>query len=269
MKYRFGFIGAGHMGGALAVAAAKLVPGEKIIISDTNISRAGALADQIGCAVGSAVDVARESQYLFIGVKPQNIQELFAEIGGVITEKGNRTIVVTMCAGVTIGRLWQLTGNEFPVIRIMPNTPVAVGEGCILYASAGGVSQEEIDEFLGDMGAAGSFLPMNENLIDAASAVSGCGPAFVYKFIMALEEAGVSLGLPEGVARILAEQTVLGSAKLAIESGEAPAELCDHVCSPGGSTIEGVKVLDGSAFSKSLLSAVEASYKRTVELGKS
>ena len=269
MEYKLGFIGAGHMGGALIQAAAKKLKGNQIIISDKDGSKAEELARVLGCDAGSSDRLTAESQYIIIGVKPQNIAELFEELAQTLKSYRRRKVFVTMAAGVKISRIWELAGERVPVIRIMPNTPVAVGEGCILYTYDGGVTSEEIAGFLNSMEYAGKFIEMSEELIDAGCAISGCGPAFVYQFIMALAEAGEKCGLPREIAMLLAEQTAMGSAKLAIDSGEDPSILCDHVCSPGGSTIEGVKVLRRGEFNKIVSAAVAASFRRTVELGNS
>ena len=146
MTYTFGFIGVGHMGSALAKAAAKRVPGGKIMISDSSQSRISAVAGELGCATGTATQVVGGSKYVFIGVKPQNMSELFKEILPVLAHKKERTVLVSMAAGVTTERLTELAGTDVPVIRIMPNTPVEVEEGCVLYTCAGGVTEEETVE---------------------------------------------------------------------------------------------------------------------------
>ena len=267
MGYKLGFIGAGHMGGALAQAVAKKITGNQMIISDKDGSKAKELAGILGCDVGLSDELIAESKYVVIGVKPQNIAELFEECAQVIRNSHDRKVFVTMAAGVKISRIWELAGESVPVIRIMPNTPVAVGEGCVLYTYDGGVTNEELADFLNSMEYAGKFIEMPEELIDAGCAISGCGPAFVYQFIMALAKAGEICGLPREIALLLAEQTAMGSAKLAIDSGEDPAALCDHVCSPGGSTIEGENVRKSGEFAESISDAVAASFRRTVELG--
>ena len=269
MRYKLGFIDAGHMGSALVEAAAKVVKAEQMIISDIDAGRAEILAKKLGCDVGDAGTVAASSQFTFIGVKPQNISELFVEISPILNRTEEKTVLVSMAAGVTLSRIRELSGDSVSAIRIMPNTPVAVSQGCVLYTPGTDVAEETVKDFLGYMSAAGRFIRMDESLIDAGCAISGCGPAFVYQFIMAMTSAGVDCGLPQDIAQMLSEQTVLGAAKLAIESGEAPFELCAQVCSPGGSTIEGVKSLRASDFSKAVGEAVRASYVRTVELGKS
>jgi pyrroline-5-carboxylate reductase len=150
----------------------------------------------------------------------------------------------------------------------MPNTPVSVGEGTVLYTANSEVTDGEIADFKAAMKFAGVLDEIPEKLIDAASAVSGCGPAFVFMFIESLADGAVACGLPRDKALVYAEQTVLGAARLALESGKHPGELKDAVCSPGGSTIEGVRTLEEGAFRASAVDAVIAAYEKTKTLGK-
>mgnify|MGYP000819758311 CR=1 FL=1 len=160
-----------------------------------------------------------------------------------------------------------MAGEDFPVIRIMPNTPVSLGAGMIQYC-ADGVSDDQMFAFLGAMAPAGRLDAVPENLIDAASCVSGCGPAWVYQFIEALADGGVACGLPRAKAQEYAAQMVLGSAKLVLESGQHPGTLKDAVCSPGGSTIQGVRVLEEKGMRGAVMDAVLAAYNKTKEMGK-
>ncbi|MCD8146036.1 MAG: pyrroline-5-carboxylate reductase, partial [Clostridiales bacterium] len=168
---------------------------------------------------------------------------------------------------LTIARIREMAGGDYPVIRIMPNTPASIGEGMILYA-AEGVTEEERDRFLYNMAAAGRFDALPESLIDAGSAVSGCGPAFVYPFIEALADGAVACGLPRDKAQEYAAQTLVGAAKLVLESGQHPGALKDAVCSPGGSTIAGVRALEQRGFRSAATEAVVAAYEKTKALGK-
>ena len=149
----------------------------------------------------------------------------------------------------------------------MPNTPAAIGEGMILYC-AEGVEPEEKTAFVDVMQAAGSFDELSESLIDAGSAVSGCGPAFVYPFIEAMADGAVACGLPRAKAQLYAAQTLVGAARLVLESGDHPGALKDAVCSPGGSTIQGVRALEQNGFRSAVMEAVIAAYEKTVALGK-
>ena len=265
MKY--GFIGCGNMGGALAGAAAKAVPADEILVSDRDGAKTAAFSAQTGASVGSAAQVAEECGYIFLGVKPQMLADMFSEIRPVLEKRSGRFVLVSMAAGVRISRIKELAGADYPVIRIMPNIPAAVGEGMILYCTDG-VTADETAEFLSLMSRAGKLCQLEEKLIDAGSAVSGCGPAYAFMFIEALADGGVQCGLPRDKAILLAAQTLLGSAKTVIENGTHPGVLKDAVCSPGGTTIAGVHALEKSAFRGAAADAVLAGYERTLELGK-
>ena len=259
---KIGFIGCGNMGGALAEAAAK--SGNEILLFDTAEDKAKALAEKIGGCSVSLSEIAKQSDYIFLGVKPQIMP---AALPALCKELGDRKpVLISMAAGMTIEKLLSLAGGEYPIIRIMPNTPVAVGSGMILYTAA--CDEENTEEFLSFMAAAGRFSQIPESLMDAASAVSGCGPAFACQFIEALADGAVSCGLPRDKAIVYAAAMLEGTAKLVLETGTHPAALKDAVCSPGGSTIEGVRCLEKGAFRGTVSEAVEKSYKRTKELGK-
>ena len=263
----FGLIGVGHMGGALARAAAKELDPERLILANRTPGKAAALARELDCLSGDNHYCAQNAHFLFLGVKPQMMAELLESIGDTLKKRADRFVLVTMAAGLTIERIREMAGGPYPVIRIMPNTPASIGEGMILY-TAEGVTEEELDTFLTVMKGAGRFDPLPEHLIDAGSAVSGCGPAFVYPFIEALADGAVACGLPRVKAQENAAQTLIGAAKLVLESGEHPGVLKDAVCSPGGSTIAGVRALERSGFRSAAMEAVIAAYEKTKELGK-
>ena len=263
-KYMVGFIGAGNMGGALAAAACKSVEPRQVIVADRDETKTAALANTCGCAVGDNETVVQNSRFVFLAVKPQMLSAVAAELKPLLTE---RVVIVSMLAGVTTERLAAELG-ELPIIRIMPNTPAAIGEGMILYTANAAVSDEEKAAFIHLLSAAGQLDEIPEALIDAGSAVSGCGPAFVYLFVEALADAGVQCGLPRDKALQYAAQTVCGAGRMAVVDGRHPAALKDAVCSPGGSTIEGVHALEDGAFRGIVMNAVEASFERTKELGK-
>ena len=161
----------------------------------------------------------------------------------------------------------HMAGSGYPIIRMMPNTPVALGAGMIQYC-CDDVEPAQLQEWLAAMQPAGRLDEVPETLIDAASAVSGCGPAWVYQFIEALADGGVAAGLPRAKAQEYAAQMVLGSARMVLESGSHPGALKDAVCSPGGSTIQGVRLLEERAFRGAVTDAVLAAYEKTKELGK-
>ncbi|MBQ6927972.1 MAG: pyrroline-5-carboxylate reductase [Oscillospiraceae bacterium] len=250
---KIAFIGTGNMGGALAKAASKEKE-NRIYLVNRHPEKAEKLCREIGGEVTDYAEAVREAELIFLGVKPHVLPELCAVLRPLIEKKARPFTVVSMAAGVPVARLKELLG-DCPMIRIMPNTPVAVEEGMILYTADAGAQTEA---FLRSMRFAGRFLSVEERLMDAGMAVSGCGPAFVDLFVEALSDAGVASGLSRKDATVLAAQMVLGSAKLILESGRHPGELKDAVCSPGGTTIQGVRKLEEKGFRSAVIEAVIA-----------
>ena len=253
------------MGGALASAIAKTEC--ELYLSDKDTAKAEALATRLGAAVLDTVALAEKCDMVLIGCKPQGLSALAGELRPAV-EKNAEVVLVSMCAGVSLARLRALFGEKTKIIRIMPNTPAAVGEGMLLYVSNALCAEEDLSLFRGALAPAGRMFLIVEEKIDAASAVSGCGPAFAYMFAQGLAEGGVLCGLSYEDALSFAAQTMMGAGKMLLEGMGHPDALKDAVCSPGGSTIEGVRVLENSAFRGALLEAVSSSYERTKELGK-
>ena len=268
MKIKFGFIGCGNMGGALAQAVAKTVNPFEIALCDANIEKAAALAESLGCGVALLEQVARDCEYIFLGVKPQGFEGLFKEIAPILQKRTDRFVLISMAAGISIAAVEKMCGMKAPIIRIMPNTPVSVGEGMILYSLNDAVEEAEYNTFLHALSKAGKLDEIAEDKIDAASALSGCGPAFVYLFAEALADGAVECGLQRDKANLYAAQTLLGAATLLLESGKHPGELKDAVCSPGGTTIAGVHALEQNSFRSAAMSAVTAAYEKTLKLKK-
>ena len=263
---KFGFIGTGNMGGALAIAAAKT--GATLLLCNRTPAKAEALAAQLGCQVANAQDIAMTCDYIFLGVKPQMMGGLLMDLAPIFKERTTPFVLISMAAGLTMATIRQMAGGDYPVIRIMPNTPVAVGSGVILYDATQDVSQTALDGFCAAMAKAGFVDRLPENLIDAGSAVAGCGPAFVAMFMEALADGGVSCGLPRQKALQYAAHTLMGTAQLMLETGQHPGQLKDAVCSPGGSTIAGVKALEDGCLRGTTMNAVQAAFQRNKELGK-
>lgn len=263
----YGFIGCGNMGGALANAASKKLGGGELLLANKTHAKAEKLAANIGGEAVTNAVIAKQADYIWLGVKPQMMADMLADIAPILAERTDRFVLVSMAAGLTIARIREMAGGVYPVIRIMPNTPAAIGQGMILYASDG-VTEEELAAYLDVMSAAGRFDQLPEHLIDAGSAVSGCGPAFVYPFIEALADGGVLCGLPRAKAQEYAAQTLIGAAMLVLESGQHPGALKDAVCSPGGSTIAGVRKLEEGGFRATAMNAVIAACEKTKDLGK-
>ena len=264
-KYEAGFIGAGSMGGALAQAAVKAVGGERVAVSCSTPEHSAETAARLGCATETAENILRESRFVFLGVKPQMIAGVTKKLAGDIA--GSEAIFVSMLAGTSLDRLAELLDGEKKIIRIMPNTPCAVGKGLMLVSANSRVTAAELADFKTLMAFSGLLDDLPEHLIDAASAVSGCGPAYAYMFVEALADGAVKCGVPRAKAVRYAAQMMLGSAELVLESGQHPGALKDAVCSPGGSTIAGVAALEDRGFRGAAIAAVEAAYRRTKELG--
>ena len=263
---KIGFIGAGNMGSALAKAAKRCAECE-VYIYDKEKSKAIELSREIGAEFRENTEIAAECDYIFLAVKPNIIGNAIADMNDVLCERDGYTIV-SMAAGVSISKIEGYLDKKAPVIRIMPNTPAAVGNGMILWCKNDEVTEGIADGFVKAMSGAGMIDAIEESKIDAASAISGCGPAFVFMFIEALADGGVKCGLPRDKAQKYAAQTVLGSALYMLESEKHPGQLKDAVCSPGGSTIEGVMALEAGAFRATASNAVVCAYEKTVKLGK-
>ncbi len=262
-----GFIGTGNMGSAVAKAAAASGRAKSLLLSNRTRSKAEALARELpGAAVSSNREIAQVCELIFLGVKPHIMGDVLSEIAPVLKARDGY-VLATMAAGLSCARIRELAGVNCPVLRIMPNTPAGAGAGVVQYCGLD-ASPEQLDAFAALLAPAGLVDPLPENLIDAASALSGCGPAYVYLFLEALADGAVACGLPRDKAAAYAAQTVLGAAKLALERGGNPGALKDAVCSPGGTTIQGVRKLEEGAFRAAAMDAVIAAYEKTLELGR-
>lgn len=268
MGKSFGFIGTGNMGGALATAAAQIMSPEDIYLNNRTMAKAEALAEKLGCKTASAEFIAANCDYIFLGVKPQMMAGMLSSISETLSSRNDYFVLVSMAGGLTMAEIRTMAGADYPVIRIMPNTPVSVGCGLIQYDKTENVSVDALESFLSNMAWAGILDPLHETLIDAGSALAGSGPAFADMFIEALADGGVACGLPRVKAMVYAAQMLQGAARLMLESGKHPGELKDAVCSPGGSTIVGVRTLEQRGFRAACMEAVEATFRRSKELGK-
>ncbi len=265
----FGFIGVGNMGGALASAVLKKLDPKEVYVADNAAEKTERFAREYGAVVSTPAEIARVCKYIVLGVKPQMLASLMTELAPILRERAHGEFaLVSMAAGISISSIEYMCDRAVPVIRIMPNTPAAVGEGMILACMNEFISDEEYAFFADAFAAAGRLDKIKEKHIDAASVVSGCGPAFMYMFMEGLVEAGKKLGLDEKSARLYAEQTMRGAATLAMSSELSLEQLRINVCSPGGSTIEGVKVFQEKDMNDMIFEALKASYIRTKELGR-
>lgn len=260
MKY--GFIGCGNMGGALCHALSKTT--KDIAVSDFDAGKAQNFAKELGITACDNATIARECDRIFLGVKPQVMAEMLDGIKGILGDK--KPVLISMAAGLTTDKIKEFAG-DIKVIRIMPNTPVSVGKGVILYCS-NGVEQNTVQDFVNDMQYSGKLYPIDESLMDAGCSVSGCGPAFMYTFAEAVAKGGEECGLSKSQAIEFAAATMAGAAEMLLTSDKTPDELTNAVCSKGGSTIEGVTVLKNSEFESIVVDCIKAAYKRNQELGK-
>ncbi len=261
---KIGFIGAGNMGGALARAVSKISE-TNIYIYDYNEEKSASLSAEIGAKVSDSFKIASECDFIFLGVKPNVLPSVIDVIKPYLAENTSG-ILVSMAAGVTLEKIASSLGG-YPTIRIMPNTPAAVGMGMISYCHNTAVTDDAIENFKAIMKEAGSLMLLEERLIDAATAVAGCGPAFVYMFAEALADGGVECGLPRECAIQLAAETIKGAAEMILKTGKHPGQLKDDVCSPGGSTIAGVHALEKGSFRADAIGAVTAAFEKTKKLG--
>ena len=257
MKY--GFIGCGNMGGAIARALA--AKGVDFAVTD----RSGK-AKALHFPYTTAEDIARNATRIFLAVKPQMMAGVLENLKPFLKEK--KPLLITMAAGLTMEQIDALAGFGFPIIRIMPNTPTSIGMGVIPYCANSLVPEAVLADWLEDMEHCGLLDALEEHLIDAASALSGSGPAYMYLFLEALADGAVACGIPRAKAYEYAAMTMAGSAQLYLHTKQHPGALKDAVCSPGGSTIAGVKALEEGAFRASVMNCVAAAYQRNKELGK-
>ena len=264
MNGTVGFVGCGNMGGALIRAAAKKLPGNRIYLNNRHPEKAEALAKETGAKAVGADELFEKSDVIFIGVKPVDTEELFGSLRPALAKKGGRTLLVSMVSGYTLDRLGTLAGTGTPIIRIMPNTPAAVGEGMIQYTPNENAAEEDIADLLFLLSEAGICDRIDERLMDAASAISGVGPAFAAMFAEALADGAVACGLSRDKAYLYAAQTLIGAGRMLAEGGTHPGEIKDGVCSPGGSTIVGVRALENGGMRAAVMNAVIASFEKTV-----
>lgn len=261
MKY--GFLGCGNMGGAIAKALSNNTT--DIALSDRS-GKAKALAADLGLTYSDNQTIAATCDRIFLAVKPQMMKDMLLPLQATLVQR--KPLLITMAAGLEIAQIEAFAGTTLPIIRIMPNTPTAIGKGMIQYCRNTLVTDEVLNDWLSDMAPCGHLDPLDEHLIDAASALSGCGPAYMYLFLEALADGAVACGVPRAKAMEYAAATMSGAAEMVLQSGQHPGALKDAVCSPGGSTIAGVRALEQHAFRAAAMDAVIAAYNRNKELGK-
>ncbi len=262
---KIGFLGCGNMGGALCRAVRRALPEATLLLSDANAEKRDALAEATSGEVRTSEAMLLEADYVFLGLKPQVLPTALADLSAAVAS--SFATFISMAAGVPIASLLEMLPGK-AIIRIMPNTPVEVGMGMTVFTPSSLVTETAKADFLSMMQASGRLDEIPEELMDAACSVSGCGPAFAYLFVNALAEGGAAAGLTFPQALSYAAATVAGAMKMVEVTGRHPKALSDAVCSPGGSTLAGVGALKEGHFHETVMSAVLAAYKRTLELGK-
>ena len=266
---RWGFIGAGKMATALArgmIRAGTTIP-SAVVASDPIEATCAAIARETGVLIAADnQDLVGRSQVIVLAVKPQNMSDVLEQLRPVL---GPEHLVISIAAGVTLSTISAALGADRRIVRVMPNTPALVGAGASGYCLGPDVRPGDEEIVRSCLSAVGLAYRVPENLLDAVTGLSGSGPAFVYVMIEALSDGGVRVGLPRDVATVLAAQTVLGAAKMVLETGLHPGVLKDQVASPGGTTIAGLHALERGGLRAALIDAVQAATLRSAELAES
>jgi pyrroline-5-carboxylate reductase len=265
---KVGFLGAGNMGEAMikGLVQAGLVPAASISATDARPDRLEQIARQYGIhAAGDNRALVSASDVVILAVKPQVMGAVLREIAPAVD---GRSLLISVAAGMATHTLREFLGRPARLIRVMPNTPALVLEGATAIARAEGLDAGDLDVARELFGAVGRVVVLDEDHLDAVTGLSGSGPAYVAIAIEALADGGVKMGLDRATAMTLAAQTVLGSARLILETGTHPAQLKDMVASPGGTTIAGIAALEDGGLRRALISAVERATLRSKELGR-
>jgi pyrroline-5-carboxylate reductase len=267
LKLHAGFLGAGKMATALAkgfIKAGLIAPGQLLASDPFDPARQHFTQETAAKTTANNLDILKFADVIFLAVKPNQVQEVLPDLRHHFLSKH---LLISIAAGISIAKLEAGLGNSARVIRVMPNTPALVGAGAVGYALGNHATSS--DSLLAGQlfSAVGIAFEVKELLLDAITGLSGSGPAFVYLMIEALSDGGVASGLPRDIATKLAAQTVLGSAKMVLETGLHPGALKDMVTSPGGTTIEGVHELEKGGVRGSFINAVRAATDKARKLG--
>lgn len=264
-KYKYGFIGMGNMGYAILKGLLSANPPEQLTFSEPDREKAADICARTG--VSAAIDnksCAAHSGYVILAVKPQQLDMVIGDIREDITD---RQIIISIAPGISIADLTEKFGKACRIVRAMPNTPALVGEGMtgICYED-NDFGPEEIETIHAFFNSFGRLQRVEEKLMNAVVCASGSSPAYVYMFIEAMADSVVQYGLPRAAAYEMVAQTVLGSARMVLETGEHPGRLKDMVCSPGGTTIAAVAALEEHGLRNALIKAADACYKKCTDI---
>jgi len=276
-EMKIGCIGCGTMGGAVVRAMVKIVKPENLYVTTGHAAKAQKFAGETGVNVADTnLDLAKKCDIIFLAVKPVYVKDVLKEIQSCFTED---KIVVSMAAGLNLltlsnackASLLSAESDVFvqpQIIRIMPNLPVTYEEGMTGLCAASDVKEETVAAIIQLLNGSGKVEQVPEKLMDAVTAVSGSGPAYCFMFIEALADAAVRFGMPRKQAYVYAAQTLRGAATMALEDPRSISELKDAVCSPSGTTIEGVISLERHGFRSTVIEGATAAFNKSVEMGK-
>jgi pyrroline-5-carboxylate reductase len=265
---RIGFIGTGNMGGAIIKGYINkdAKAASRIFAFDVDAKKIDALVQELkisGCK--SSEELVKSCDAIMLSIKPNICGKVLEEIKDFVTD---RHILVSMVAGYSIGAIEESIGRPVKVIRILPNMPAMVNESMTAVCRNKAVTDQEFSEFNEIIASIGLVEVVEEKLIEAVVGVSSSSPAYIYMFIEALADGAVLLGMPRHQAYKFASQALIGSARMVLETGIHPGELKDMVCSPGGTTIEGVRALEKNGFRSSVIEAVVAAAEKSRKVGK-
>lgn len=265
---KIGFIGAGNMASALikGILKARLVESDYVSASDIDIEKLDSLKNEYGINVifKENEKLVSESDIIILSVKPQIFEKILKEIAPKLNKS---KLIITIAAGISTEFIEHVVGKELKIVRAMPNTPALILEGATAIAPGLHAEEEDLRIAHKIFDAVGKVAIVDESQMDAVTGLSGSGPAYVFMIIEALSDAGVKMGLSRNVAMKLAAQTVMGAAKLQIETDMHPGRLKDMVTSPGGTAIAGIHTLEQGGLRTTLINAVESATKRSIELG--
>jgi pyrroline-5-carboxylate reductase len=269
------FIGAGNMGGALLERVCQGVPPADIVLYRPNRALGESQCARLGCTLADSGEAAvRDAKYVFLCVKPQVLKDVLTGLIPALRENqaaGGAPVLVSIAAGVTLETLEAILkegGLDIPVIRVMPNTPAAIGQGILLIAPGSTAGEADYTGLTALLAQCGLLERVTQRELDLGMSIAGCGPAFVYLFIEALADGGVQIGLSRAKAQTWAAQMVTGAAQMVLQTGKHPGQLKDEVCSPGGTTIAGVAELEKMAFRAAAAQAVIKTAEKNSKLSK-
>ena len=265
---KIGFLGTGNMGGAIIGGYSKLAKenGDTLLAFDLNAEKLKSLADKTGLTCcESQEDLVTGSDVVVLGLKPNIFETVLPQIAPLFTGK---KVLVTMAAGISMGWIETFLGAKTPIIRVMPNTPAMVNQGMTAVCRNGNVDDETFRQVFRMFTAIGRAEEVSEELIHCVIGVSGSSPAYTYMYIDALANEAVKNGMEYDQAIIFAAQSVLGAATMVLETGESPEQLRINVCSPGGTTIEAVRVLQANGFEENIAQGFRAAVAKSKEMTK-